>query len=134
MDDDGYLFIIDRLRDMLKYQTIMQYPIEIESVISKTPVVVEASVFGIWDPVNGDDAAALVVKNPGTHLEAQDVMNHVRKHITAKYKQLNSGDLAVNKIAESGNRKAKKIEAKAFFLQHFNNNQINIKLIFYIII
>jgi len=122
MDEDGYRFVIDRLKDMLKYRNIMYYTSEIENVIAEMPNVVEACVFGIWDPSNGDEAAALVVKKPGTQLEAQDVVDHVRKHITAKYKQLNAGVLIVDKIAESGNRKANRLATKTYFLQHFNNN------------
>jgi len=64
----------------------------------------------------------LVVKKPGTHLEAQDVVDHVRKHITSQYKQLNAGVLIVDKIAGSENRKANRIAAKPFFLQNFYNN------------
>jgi len=93
----------------------MYYTSEIENVIAEMPNVVEACVFGIWDPSNGDEAAALVVKKPGTQLEAQDVVDHVRKHITAKYKQLNAGVLIVDKIAESGNRKANRLATKTYY-------------------
>ncbi|KAH8364631.1 hypothetical protein KR084_009318, partial [Drosophila pseudotakahashii] len=115
MDEDGYLFVIDRLKDMLKYQNIMYYPSEIENVIAEMPNVVEACVFGIWDPVNGDEAAASVVKKPGTQLEAQDVVDYVRKRITAKYKQLNGGALIVDKLIGCGDRKADRTAAKAYF-------------------
>ncbi|EDX09357.1 4-coumarate--CoA ligase 1 [Drosophila simulans] len=122
MDEDGYLFIIDRLKDMLKYQTIMYYPSEIESVIAEMPNVVEACVFGIWDPVNGDKAAASVVKKPGTQLEAQDVVEHVRKRIPAKFKQLNGGALIVDHIIQSGNRKPNRAATKAEFLRIMDKN------------
>jgi len=49
-------------------------------------------------------------------------VDHVRKHMTAKYKQLNEDVLIVDKIAESGNRKANRFATKTYFLQHFNNN------------
>ncbi|EDW93555.1 4-coumarate--CoA ligase 1 [Drosophila yakuba] len=124
MDEDGYLFLIDRLKDMLKYQTIMYYPSEIESVIAEMPNVVEACVFGIWDPVNGDKAAASVVKKPGTQLEAQDVVEFVRKRIHAKFKQLNGGALIVDQIIQSGNRKANRAATKAEFLRIMQKNSI----------
>lgn len=122
MDEDGYLFIIDRLKDMLKYQTIMYYPSEIESVIAEMPNVVEACVFGIWDPVYGDKAAASVVKKPGTQLEAQDVVEYVRKRLPAKFKQLNGGALIVDHIIQSGNRKANRAATKAEFLRIMEKN------------
>ncbi|EDW50619.1 GM14724 [Drosophila sechellia] len=122
MDEDGYLFIIDRLNDMLKYQTIMYYPSEIESVIAEMPNVVEACVFGIWDPVNGDKAAASVVQKPGTQLEAQDVVEYVSKRIPAKFKQLNGGALIVDHIIQSGNRKPNRAATKAEFLRIMDKN------------
>jgi len=122
VDKDGYLFVIDRLKDMLKYQNIMYYPSEIENVIAEMPNVLEACVFGIWDPVNGDVAAASVVKKPGTQLESQDVVEYVRKRITAKFKQLNGGALIVDQIVRSGNRKTNRSAVKEHFLKNYNNN------------
>jgi len=55
MDEDGYRFVIDRLKDMLKYRNIMYYTSEIENVIAEMPNVVEACVFGICDPSNGEN-------------------------------------------------------------------------------
>jgi len=81
-------------------------------VIAEIPNVIEACVFGIWDPSNGDYAAALVVEKSGPQLEAQV---HVRKHITTKYKLLNADAFIVNQIAGSGNRIANRSAAKAFF-------------------
>ncbi|XP_016981391.1 4-coumarate--CoA ligase 1 [Drosophila rhopaloa] len=124
MDEDGYLFIIDRLKDMLKYQTIMYYPSEIENVIAEMPNVVEACVFGIWDPVNGDEAAASVVKKPGTQLEAQEVVDHVKKRITTKFKQLNGGALIVDRIVQSGNRKTNRAATKAEFIKIMKKNTL----------
>ncbi|XP_016981368.1 4-coumarate--CoA ligase 1-like [Drosophila rhopaloa] len=122
MDEDGYLFIIDRLKDMLKFQNIIYYPSEIEKVIAEIPNVVEACVFGIWDAENGDEAAASVVRKPGTQLEAQDVVDYVRKRIAAKYKQLNGGALIVDQISGCGSRKINRAAAKAYYLKHMNNN------------
>ncbi|XP_017070676.1 luciferin 4-monooxygenase-like [Drosophila eugracilis] len=122
MDEDGYLFVIDRLKDMLKYQNIMYYPSEIEKVITEMPNVVEAVVFGIWNPEVGEEAAASVVRKPGTQLEAQDVVDFVKKRLTSKYKQLNGGVLIVDHITESKDRKINRSAAKEHFLNNFNNN------------
>ncbi|XP_017129624.1 luciferin 4-monooxygenase-like [Drosophila elegans] len=122
VDEDGYVFIIDRIKDMLKYQNIMYYPSEIENVIAEMPDVVEACVFGIWDEVNGDEAAASVVRKQGSELNSQDVVDYVRKRISAKYKQLNGGALIVDQITGVGDRKTNRAAAKAHFLKHMNNN------------
>ncbi|EDW04738.1 GH11285 [Drosophila grimshawi] len=78
MDDDGFLYIMDRKKDMLKYQSIMYYPHEIEEVISQMPGVAEVCVFGIWNPLVGDKAASAVVKKIGSKIQAQDVVDFVK--------------------------------------------------------
>ncbi|SPP84597.1 blast:4-coumarate--CoA ligase 2 [Drosophila guanche] len=74
MDPDGFLYLVDRKKDMLKYQSIMYYPSEVERVISQMPNVAEVCVFGLWDAINGDEAAAAVVKKPGTQLSSRPKM------------------------------------------------------------
>ncbi|XP_017129317.1 4-coumarate--CoA ligase 1 [Drosophila elegans] len=124
MDEDGYLFIIDRLKDILKYQDIIYYPSEIENVIAEMPNVVESCVFGLWDPVNGDEAAASVVKKPGTQLEAHEIVDYVKKRITAKFKQLNGGALIVDQIFRSVNGKTNREATKAEFIKIMKKSTI----------
>ncbi|SPP84600.1 blast:Luciferin 4-monooxygenase [Drosophila guanche] len=124
VDEDGFLFIDDRKKDMLKYQNIMYYPSEIETVVSQMPNVAEVCVFGIWNAVNGDEAAASVVKRHGTHLQAQDVSDFVREHIGAKYKQLNAGVIIVDDLKRSGNGKTNRRANKEHFLNVQRSNQL----------
>ncbi|XP_034663551.1 luciferin 4-monooxygenase-like [Drosophila subobscura] len=120
MDDDGFLYIIDRQKDMLKYHNIMYYPNEIETVISQMPNVAEVCVFGVWDEVNGDEAAASVVKRHGTNLHAQDVVDYVKDSTDAKYKQLNAGAIIVDDLKRSANGKTNRHATKAHFLEVTN--------------
>ncbi|KAH8273179.1 hypothetical protein KR018_011458, partial [Drosophila ironensis] len=122
VDDDGFLYIVERSKDMLKYQNIMYYPNEIESVISEMPDVVEVCVFGVWDQVNGDEAAAAVVKKQGSSLKAQDVVDYVGEHIKAKYKQLNGGAIIVEDLKRSPNGKTNRMANKAHFLEVKDSN------------
>ncbi|XP_022213520.2 4-coumarate--CoA ligase 1-like isoform X2 [Drosophila obscura] len=117
MDPGGFLYLVDRKKDMLKYQSIMYYPSEIETVIARMPNVAEVCVFGVWAEVNGDEAAASVVKKPGTQLLAQDVLNYVREHIEAKHKQLNAGAIIVEDLLRSPNGKTHRMATKAHFLE-----------------
>ncbi|XP_017144960.2 luciferin 4-monooxygenase-like [Drosophila miranda] len=116
VDEDGFLFIDDRKKDMLKYHNIMYYPNEIETVISQMPNVSEVCVFGIWNAVNGDEAAASVVKRHGTNLAAQDVLDFVKEHIDAQYKLLNAGVIIVDDLKRSGNGKTNRRANKDHFL------------------
>ncbi|KAH8369329.1 hypothetical protein KR009_008387, partial [Drosophila setifemur] len=122
VDDDGFLYIVERKKDMLKYQNIMYYPNEIESVISEMPDVVEVCVFGIWHEINGDEAAAAVVKRKGSTITAQNVVDYVTKHVEAKYKQLHGGAIIVDDLKLSPNGKTNRLANKAHFLEVKNSN------------
>ncbi|KAH8250226.1 hypothetical protein KR026_008561, partial [Drosophila bipectinata] len=122
VDDDGFIYIVERKKDMLKYQNIMYYPNEVESVISEMPDVVEVCVFGVWDQIYGDEAAAAVVKKQGSSLRAQDVVDYVAEHIKAKYKQLNGGAIIVEDLKRSPNGKTNRMANKAHFLEVKNSS------------
>ncbi|XP_020814233.1 4-coumarate--CoA ligase 2-like [Drosophila serrata] len=121
VDDDGFLYIVERKKDMLKYQNIMYYPNDIERVISEMPDVAEVCVFGVWDQINGDEAAAAVVKKQGSDLKAQDIVDYVKEHIEAKYKQLNGGAIIVEDLVRSPNGKTNRMATKAYFLEVKNS-------------
>ena len=61
MDDEGYLFIVDRKKDMLKTSGYQVWPREIEEVLASHPAVMEASVAGIPDPLKGEVPKAWVI-------------------------------------------------------------------------
>ncbi|XP_060649318.1 uncharacterized protein LOC132786716 [Drosophila nasuta] len=122
VDDDGYLYVIERKKDMLKYQNIMYYPNEIEQIISQMPDVADVCVFGVWNQFNGDEAAAAVVKKPGSQIHAQDVVDFVQRHTDAKYKQLNGGAVIVDELVRSANGKTNRLGTKAYFLDIKDRN------------
>ena len=65
MDEDGYVFIVDRKKDLIKTSGFQVWPREIEEVISAHPAVLEVGVAGVPDPVKGEVAKAWVVLKPG---------------------------------------------------------------------
>ncbi|XP_017007188.2 luciferin 4-monooxygenase-like [Drosophila takahashii] len=116
MDRDGFLYIVDRKKEMLKYQNIMYYPNDIESVISEMPDVAEVCVFGVWSDIYGDEAAAAVVKKLGSDLTSQDVVDYVSTRTDSKYKQLNGGAIIVEDLKRSANGKTNRLANQAHFL------------------
>jgi len=116
MDDDGFLYIVERKKDMLKYQNIMYYPSDVEEIISKMPEVSEVCVFGVWNQYNGDEAAAAVIKKSGSQIHAQDVVDYVESHTDAKYKQLHGGVIIVDDLIRTANGKTNRHATKAHFL------------------
>ncbi len=65
MDDDGFIFIVDRKKDMMKTSGFQVWPREIEEVIAAHPAVHEVGVAGVPDAVKGEVAQAWVVLKPG---------------------------------------------------------------------
>ncbi|EDV41720.1 uncharacterized protein Dana_GF17359 [Drosophila ananassae] len=117
VDTDGFLYIMERKKDMLKYQNIMYYPNDIETIISEMPEVAEVCVFGVWSNIYGDEAAACVVKKQGCNLSAQDVVDYVQSRTDSKYKQLNAGAIIVDDLMRSANGKTNRIANKTHYLQ-----------------
>ncbi|KAH8376667.1 hypothetical protein KR093_000704 [Drosophila rubida] len=116
VDDDGFLYIVDRKKDMLKYSGLMYYPHEIEKVISQMPQVAEVCVFGVVIQ-NEDAAAAAVVRKRGAKLEAQDVIEYVAKHVQAKHKHLHGGVFVIDDLKRTNNGKTDRRATKTYCLK-----------------
>lgn len=84
-DDDGYVFIVDRSKDMIISGGENVYSVEVESALYSHPDVIEAAVIGVADPKWGERVHAVVVLREGTSATKDDLMNHCRDQI-AGYK------------------------------------------------
>ncbi|MBM7366554.1 class I adenylate-forming enzyme family protein [Gordonia hydrophobica] len=82
LDDDGYLTIVDRIKDMIIRGGENIYPKEIESTISSLPGVLEVAVVGRSDDVLGEVPVAFVVPYPDADLTADQILAHCREHLT----------------------------------------------------
>uniref|UniRef100_W8C6H7 4-coumarate--CoA ligase 2 n=1 Tax=Ceratitis capitata TaxID=7213 RepID=W8C6H7_CERCA len=114
-DDNNFLYIVDRKKDVIKYQGMQYWPGEIEQVISELPEVEDVCVVGVYDERNGDAAGALVVLRKGADLTEARVKDHVRNRLEVVYKQLHAGVIFVNELPHNANGKLLKREAKAMF-------------------
>ena len=85
MDDDGFVFIVDRKKDLIKTSGFQVWPREIEEVISAHPAVLEVGVAGVPDPVKGEVAKAWVVLKPGEKATEDEVRAYCRQRL-APYK------------------------------------------------
>jgi long-chain acyl-CoA synthetase len=85
MDDDGFIFIVDRKKDMLKTSGFQVWPREIEEVLTTHPAVMEAGVAGVPDAAKGEVAHAWVVLKPGSSATAEELRSFCRAHL-APYK------------------------------------------------
>lgn len=85
MDEDGYVYLVDRSKDMVNVSGFKVWPREVEEVLAKHPGIVEAAVIGVPDPVCGEAVKAFVVKKEGAALTDQEVIAFCRDRI-AVYK------------------------------------------------
>jgi long-chain acyl-CoA synthetase len=85
IDDDGYVFLVDRKKDMLKTSGFQVWPREIEEVIAAHPAVREVGVAGIPDPIKGEVAKAWVVLKGGQTASEDELRAYCRERL-APYK------------------------------------------------
>jgi len=85
-DDEGFIYISGRIKDMIKSGAENIFPIELEQVIATLPGVVEVGVIGVPDEQWGETVAAFVVQASGAALDAARVIAHCRENL-AGYKK-----------------------------------------------
>ncbi len=85
-DDDGYLYIVDRKKDMVVSGGYNVYCKEVEQVLAQHPDILDAAVVGLPDALYGEAVAAFVELRPGARLEAQALIEHCRPRL-AGYKK-----------------------------------------------
>jgi len=82
LDNDGYLTIVDRIKDMIVVSGFNVYPNELEDEISKHPDVIECAAVGVPDP-DTVEAVKLFVVSGNPNLTADDIRHFARKSLTA---------------------------------------------------
>jgi long-chain acyl-CoA synthetase len=92
VDEDGYLFLTDRIKDMIVSGGENVYPVEVEEVLSQHPDVVEVAVIGVRDEQWGEAVKALVVPRPGAAPDEQELVAFARERL-AGYKLPRSVEL-----------------------------------------
>lgn len=114
MDDEGFVFIVDRLKDMIISGGENVYSAEVENAISLMPGVAEVAVIGIPDAKWGESVHAVIVPRDGTTLTVEAVIEHCRMQI-AGYKCPRSVELSDTSLPVSGAAKVLKRELREPF-------------------
>jgi long-chain acyl-CoA synthetase len=83
--DDGYLYLVDRIKDVILSGGYTVYPAEIERVVAQLPTVSAAVALPVQDELRGQVARLLVVLRPGATCGAEDILSHCRRML-ASYK------------------------------------------------
>jgi acyl-coenzyme A synthetase/AMP-(fatty) acid ligase len=85
VDDDGYFYVVDRVKELIKYKGLQIAPAELEAVLISHPAIADAAVVRVPDEEAGEVPKAFVVAT--AELSAQEVMDHVAERV-APYKRL----------------------------------------------
>ena len=85
VDDDGDLFLVDRVRELILVSGFNVYPREVEDAIAGHPDVAEVAVIGIPHPYTGETVKAFVVPNAGASPTAEDVIEYAARRL-ARFK------------------------------------------------
>jgi len=82
VDDEGFIYMVDRKKDMIIVGGENIYPHEIERVLLCHPGIADAAVLGIPHPVWGEEVLALLVRRPDAKIEAREVIQHCRSELS----------------------------------------------------
>lgn len=82
-DDEGYIFIVDRKKDMIVTGGVNVYPREIEEIIATFPAVHEVAVVGLPDDKWGESITAVVVPRPGQEIDVSALQAHVEPQLSS---------------------------------------------------
>jgi long-chain acyl-CoA synthetase len=85
VDDDGFLFVVDRLKDLIIVSGFNVYPAEVESILVEHPGVVAAAVVGVRHPHSGEAVKAYVVTADGASVEEDELILFCEQRL-ARYK------------------------------------------------
>ena len=85
LDEEGYLYIVDRKRDMIIKGGFNVYPREIEELLLHHPAIAEVAVVGVSDPVQGEEVKAYVVLKKDANISSNEIIDYCMSQI-ARYK------------------------------------------------
>ena len=81
MDGDGYVWVLDRKKELIKYKGFQVPPAELEGLLLEHPAVLDTAVIGKADTESGEIPKAFVVTRPGAEVSDEDIMEFVRDKV-----------------------------------------------------
>ena len=85
MDDDGYVFIVDRVKDMINVSGFKVWPAEVENCLYQHPAIKELAVYGAPHPQKGESVRAAVVLRDEASATPEEIIDYCRDRL-AVYK------------------------------------------------
>ncbi|XP_030378111.1 4-coumarate--CoA ligase 1 [Scaptodrosophila lebanonensis] len=113
-DEEGFFYITDRMKELIKVKGFQVPPAELEAVLRDHPKILEAAVFGIPHEVNGEAPRAIVVLRPNEGATAEEIAEYVAGRV-AHYKKLEGGVIFVDEVPKNPTGKILRKDLKAKF-------------------
>jgi len=99
-DENGYFYVVDRLKELIKYKGLQVAPAELEATLLNNDKVLDCAVIGVPDDEAGELPRAYIVTQPGQELSDDELNGYMSEHLS-KHKQLRGGIIRVNEIPKS---------------------------------
>jgi acyl-CoA synthetase (AMP-forming)/AMP-acid ligase II len=90
VDEDGFLHLVDRIKDMIDSGGVKVYPRDVEEVVARHPEVSEVAVFGIPHDKWGETPVAAVILRPGAHATAEELRDWINQRVSARFQRVSS--------------------------------------------
>lgn len=115
-DDDGFFYITDRLKELIKVKGFQVAPAELEEILRSHPDITDAAVVGVSHEKNGEAPRAFVIKRPESQISEQDIQTFVSEKVV-DYKHLEGGVQFLESIPKNTTGKILRREIKLKYCQ-----------------
>lgn len=115
-DVEGFVFIVDRVKELIKYKGFQVAPAELEDLLLKNPAIKDAAVIGIPDDDAGELPFAFIVLQPDAKLSARDVQQFVADKVSAQ-KRLSGGVRFIDEIPKNQSGKILRRQLRDLYKQ-----------------
>jgi acyl transferase domain-containing protein/acyl-CoA synthetase (AMP-forming)/AMP-acid ligase II/acyl carrier protein len=80
-DEEGYLYLVDRIKDMINVGGLKVYPSEVENMLYQHPAVAEVAVYGVPEPLLGEQVIASIIPKSGVAVTAKEIVAFCRQNM-----------------------------------------------------
>jgi len=99
-DKDGYFYIVDRIKELIKYKAFQVAPAELEALLQNHPAVGDAAVIGLPDPEAGELPLAFIVKKQGVNVTEKEIQDYIAGKVS-RQKKLRGGVVFIEEIPKN---------------------------------